>query len=544
MKNYLTLFVCLFIITDQSVANKIQKSTEADSPVTIYYGLNESHSRDWAQINANDVVGITYFQRFGNSYNEGTLVYKTINPDGSENIETVTTGNRLEISVLLFDELCNPHIFVASSTDYDQIIDHYYKNGNGQWQSETIIHFYNEGGKFIYELSADIGPDYSFHLLILKTRSNIDSDDFFDAWINSYLYHLTNATGSWVKELIDNYDMAYTYDMYIKSSIRQDIKVDDNGFAHVTFGEQINAADDPSRLRYATNKTGNWVIETALNYDAGSRDDAGWFPSLCLDNNGTPYISCMYVKRVYTYSATYCRLLLLKRLGNNNWHSEIIADHDDGYYGGDGRNYTGALSHLVFDKNNTPHIIFSDIASTHWPGSQLLNIGNIRYGVLKNGVWDITTIYRQPLPTGFVNATEMHGLCLLISDLTDTIRVIGQELKITGENQYTCSLINFEWDDINAIDNTSIYQYKLNQNYPNPFNSSTLISYTVPRSSFVTLKVYDLLGREIQTLVNETQEADSYSIRFDGSRFSTGIYIYRLQSGNEFTETNKMVFIK
>lgn len=384
MKNYFILIACLIIFDSQLVAGKIRNlmliKKDLDHPkiaaidqhtknsdITIYYGLNDSHSRSWAQINKNEIVGISYFQRFENSYDQGTLIYKTILPNGSEKLDAVTTGTWLEKSVLLFDALAQPHIFLATSNNHDQIIDHYFKNDTDQWQNETIIHFYNEGGKFIYELSADTGPDYSFHLLILKTRSNIDSDDFMEAWRNSYLYHLTNTTGTWKKELIHRYNMAYTYDMYIKSSNRQDIKVDADGYVHVTFSEQIDGNDDPSRLLYATNRTGKWVIETALNYSYGRRDDAGWFPSLCLDKNGTPCISCMYVNRVLTYSAVYCKLFLLKRLGDRNWQTEIIADRDDGYYGRDGRKYTGGLSHLVFDKNNAPHIIFSDIASTHYP---------------------------------------------------------------------------------------------------------------------------------------------------------------------------------
>jgi hypothetical protein len=438
--------VILCVFGTQSSLEAQPRIQTTAGPVIIYYGLNDSHSRSWVQLKEDGIVGITYFQRFESSDDEGTLIYKTIHPDGSENTDSVTTGRRLEKSVLLYDAVSNPHIFVASSDNFDQVIDHYQKNGAGQWQSETIIHFYNEGGKFIYELSADTDPDHSFHLLILKTRSDIDSDDFWDAWINSYLYHLTNATGVWEKELIHNYDMAYTYDMYVKSSSRQDIKVDNDGYVHVTFSEQINATETPSRLLYATNKTGVWEIETALNYDYGPSDDAGWFPSLCLDASGTPYISCMYVNRVATLSAVYCKLFLLERLGDHNWQSEIIADHDDGYYGGDGRNYTGGLSHLVFDKDDTPHIIFSDIASTHWPGSQRLNVGNIRYGVPEDGAWNFTTIYRQPLPTGFLNATEMYGMCLTISEETGKIRVVGQELEVTGANQYTCSLLEFSWD--------------------------------------------------------------------------------------------------
>jgi len=539
-RSFLILFILIILLSSYSLAQNV--------PVIIHYGLNDSHSRSWVQESKDGTIGITYFERFENSYDEGTLVYKTILPNGSQTSDSVTTGKRLEKSVLLFDELSKPHIFVATSDDQDQIIKHYFKNENNQWQSETIIHFYNEGGKFIYELSADIGPDYSYHLLILKTRSNIDSDDYWDAWINSYLYHLTNATGVWVKELVHNYDMPYTYDHHIKISSRQDIKIDNDGYVHVIFGEQINGngLPDPSRLWYATNKTGTWEFEIALNPDSGSRDEAGWMASLCLDNNGLPYVSCMYKKRVSTGSAVFCKLLLLKRLGDADWHSEIIADHDDGYYGSDGRNYTGGLSHLVFDKNNTPRIIFSDIASAHWGvgGTNRLSVGNIRYAYFKDGAWDITTIYRQPLPTGFFNATEMHGMSLIVSDNNDTVRIIGEEMVITGEYQYSSRLVSFAWENVdNVLGNTSTFHFELYQNYPNPFNPGTKIKFSVPGESFVSLKVYNVLGNEISSLINEEKQAGEYVVEFNGANLPSGLYIYELSAGS-YLSAEKMMLIK
>ncbi len=82
-----------------------------------------------------------------------------------------------------------------------------------------------------------------------------------------------------------------------------------------------------------------------------------------------------------------------------------------------------------------------------------------------------------------------------------------------------------------------------NQNYPNPFNPSTVISYQLSINSFTTLKVYDVLGREVATLVNERQNAGSHSIVFDGSNLPSGVYFYRLIAGN-FIETKKMTLIK
>lgn len=86
-------------------------------------------------------------------------------------------------------------------------------------------------------------------------------------------------------------------------------------------------------------------------------------------------------------------------------------------------------------------------------------------------------------------------------------------------------------------------EFALYQNYPNPFNPGTLIKYHVPEKSFVSLKVYDLLGEELATLVNEEKSAGSYDVNFDAGQLSSGFYIYTIKAGN-FTSTKKMILMK
>jgi len=89
----------------------------------------------------------------------------------------------------------------------------------------------------------------------------------------------------------------------------------------------------------------------------------------------------------------------------------------------------------------------------------------------------------------------------------------------------------------------TITEFKLHQNYPNPFNPSTTISYQLPKAGFVTLKIYDVLGNEIKTLVNEMKEPGRYTVQFDASTFASGMYVYRLQVG-EFVHARKMIVLK
>jgi hypothetical protein len=85
--------------------------------------------------------------------------------------------------------------------------------------------------------------------------------------------------------------------------------------------------------------------------------------------------------------------------------------------------------------------------------------------------------------------------------------------------------------------------YRLEQNFPNPFNPKTIIKYQIPKFSFVTLKVYDVLGSEVTKLVNEEKPIGSYTVDFNARALSSGIYFYRLQAGS-FVETKKMILIK
>jgi hypothetical protein len=85
--------------------------------------------------------------------------------------------------------------------------------------------------------------------------------------------------------------------------------------------------------------------------------------------------------------------------------------------------------------------------------------------------------------------------------------------------------------------------YELSQNYPNPFNPTTTIKYQVPELSFVTIKIFDVLGREVATTVNKEKTVGSYEIEFNGSELTSGVYFYRLKAGS-FVETKKMILLK
>ena len=99
--------------------------------------------------------------------------------------------------------------------------------------------------------------------------------------------------------------------------------------------------------------------------------------------------------------------------------------------------------------------------------------------------------------------------------------------------------IDEQLEDISILPNG----YSLSQNYPNPFNPATKIKFTLPIAQLVTLKVYDVLGKEVKELVNDYKNSGVYEISFNASDLSSGVYFYRL-SVNGFSEAKKMLIIK
>jgi 1,4-alpha-glucan branching enzyme len=134
----------------------------------------------------------------------------------------------------------------------------------------------------------------------------------------------------------------------------------------------------------------------------------------------------------------------------------------------------------------------------------------------------------------------------------DSIYVTNSQTEITlqpGEFHIytTVKLPTPEEGILSDVNNSEGYElpskYNLEQNYPNPFNPSTTIRYSIIKPDVVRIKIYDILGREVKNLVNEFKQTGNYDVHFDASSLASGLYLYRIESG-EFVQTKKMILLK
>ena len=145
-------------------------------------------------------------------------------------------------------------------------------------------------------------------------------------------------------------------------------------------------------------------------------------------------------------------------------------------------------------------------------------------------------------PTG---AEFSWRLNILGGDSTENVPIGGDTLYLytqKGLSVFDTIRVHGLTVDVNEVPNTPA-SYYLSQNYPNPFNPSTKINYSIAAAGIVTIKIYNILGREISTLVNEEKSAGKYEVNFNASALASGVYFYQIKAGG-FVSSKKMILLK
>ena len=202
-------------------------------------------------------------------------------------------------------------------------------------------------------------------------------------------------------------------------------------------------------------------------------------------------------------------------------------------------NTFAALIHL---KKAYPAFSSSDFTINAWSATKSLYINHSSMNVAAIGNFDVTT---QSAPVTFQSVGMWYeffsGDSLSVTDVDMQIDLQPGEYRLyTSKKIPKASILA----DVKK-EETLPTEFRLEQNYPNPFNPETVISYWLPVAGHVSLKVFDLLGREVATLVDEFQNAGTYNSQFSiiHSQLTSGVYFYRLQAGN-FVQTKKMIVLK
>jgi hypothetical protein len=152
---------------------------------------------------------------------------------------------------------------------------------------------------------------------------------------------------------------------------------------------------------------------------------------------------------------------------------------------------------------------------------------------------DLTENFYQSAQTSFIDHLPIGSL--IWNDAA--IKAYNSKIEFNNVMSYYGSHDIWPPEGVKALNTGIPATYSLSQNYPNPFNPTTNIKYSITKESQVTLKVFDVLGREVENLVNQKQAAGSYEVNFNASKLSSGIYIYRIKAG-DFVQSMKMILIK
>lgn len=153
---------------------------------------------------------------------------------------------------------------------------------------------------------------------------------------------------------------------------------------------------------------------------------------------------------------------------------------------------------------------------------------------ISSGSAPFTGSFRPESPLNVFNGMDIHGSWIF--------KVQDHASGDTGRVERYC--LNIVYNAVLALNNEQLpVKFELGQNYPNPFNPVTTIKYSVPKQAFVTLKIYDLLGREVKTLVNENRSAGTYEVEFNAFHLASGVYFYRMEAG-DFVDVKKLVLLK
>ena len=242
---------------------------------------------------------------------------------------------------------------------------------------------------------------------------------------------------------------------------------------------------------------------------------------------------------------------------NNDWNRAMLLASDLGHYIADAhmplhitKNYNGQITNQTGVHSRYESNLIEDFQNQiQYDGDSLQYINNLPdyiFNMLyENYQYVDSVLYADATAKAYAGNTQDTAYYNKFWEIAKNFTI---RLFKNASYRITC-VIYTAWINAGGVTNLNISEnlqpesFKLFQNYPNPFNPGTTISYTLPNSGNVTFKIYNILGDEVATLINEVKPAGNYEVEFNANGLASGIYFYQLKAG-EFVQTKKMILMK
>ncbi|MEJ2494681.1 MAG: FG-GAP-like repeat-containing protein [Ignavibacteriaceae bacterium] len=445
-----------------------------------------------------------------NSFN-GACSVCSYDLDGDGNLDILAAGNSghqiawwkaqadtpLTFSKYIIDQTATGIIFVdAADIDDDNNLDIL----GASWQGNEVDVWLNYGGNPItwdkYTIDSTITQVHEVH------GAYIDSDSLIDIIVasggdNSIVWYQNTGGGpwGWLKNVVDDQFAG------ARSVVSYDLNNDG-------YNDLIGAALSVNQLSVWYNSGTNpvqWTKQIVDNTIGG----AHWVHIVDLDNDNDPDIVAA--------GAIPGIIAWWRNDGGNpiQWTKQIIAG-----------SFAGALSVAAADLDLDNDIdVFGAATNAN------------RVSWWKNNGGEPIQWSTNSILSSYAGAWPVFGIDIDEDGDTDILTAASTGNKVTLLENTT--IVTNSTNELSSAQKN----FYLFQNYPNPFNPTTIISYQIPELSFVSLKVYGVLGNELATLVNEEKSAGNYEVEFNGTDLPSGIYVYKILAGF-FSQTKKMILLK
>ncbi|MBX7047445.1 MAG: SBBP repeat-containing protein [Ignavibacteria bacterium] len=546
MKFLFTFLTILLIYINSNAQISQQWATRYNEPNNYY---------EWGSQCAVDKLGNVYVTGWGYSGSDDTsycCITLKYNSSGVQQWVVIYNGPAHDADQgrgIALDSAGNVYVAgvaTISGTTYDVLLIKYNPNGVQQW-----LQTYNgtgNGDDWANSISLDASGN--IYLSGGTTRTGTGND---------FLALKYNSSG--VLQWVGTYNGTGNGSDYANA-----LAIDKFGNSYLTgTSKGTTLYGDYATVKF--NSSG--VLQWSARYN-GPGNDLDQGSGICADTNGNVYMTG------YTFgsgTATDITTIKYNSSGAQQWvqtYDGTAVNYDQahgialdssgniivvGYSSGIGSNYDGIIIKY------SPSGVQQWVARYNGPANGLDELSSVAIDKYNNIYvtgqtdvnnfvsWDYVTMKYNPEGAqqwlirynGPASSTDQATYITL--DGSNSVYVTGMSWGTTTTKWDIATVKYSQPTSITTLSNEIPDKFSLSQNYPNPFNPSTIINYQLTINSNVILKVYNNLGNEVEVLVNEKQNAGSYSVTFNGGNLPSGIYFYKLEAG-EFKETKKMILIK